>query len=265
MVDTLKWDHPEGVESKGSILLVHGTSTMDLDGNMPNCGPEYPLGSMSLYKRLSEILTNGGWSTLHYTRRGVSKDSVDSDEYMKVDHDAIVDQLKRLFNLMPNDKPRIILCWSGGSLHIPHLPLEEVQGAIIVGGLCTNRFHNAQLKTEDLNLWKESCQEFEEFENMTYEEMLKINRLNGSDGPLLRFWQELRLKDNWTYFRKYINLPMLILHGLKDPEVPPTQARLWKQLLPYHNITVVEKPNGNHFCGNDKENGAEVVGAEVLK
>lgn len=262
--DILKWDHPVGIESKGSILLVDGTAPMNLDGDIPNCNPNYLLGCMSLYAKLSKILTSGGWSTLRYTRSGVKQDSIDWNEYIKVDHNAIIDQLNRLFKSMPCDRPRIIFCWSGGSLHVPHLPLEEVQAVVIVGGLCTNRFHNAAIMTKNLNKWAEFIEEAEAFENMSYEEILKINRPHG-DGPLIRFWQESKLKDNWTYFKKYSKLPILILHGSNDSEVHPVQARLWNQLLPYHNITVIEKPNGNHFLGNDNDTGAEVVGSEILK
>jgi len=51
--DIIKWEHPVGSESRGSILLVHGTAPMNIDGNIPMCGYDYPLGSMSIYKKLS--------------------------------------------------------------------------------------------------------------------------------------------------------------------------------------------------------------------
>lgn len=264
--DNIKWDHPEEMESKGSILLVHGTAAMNLKGNIPGISLEqYPLGAMSLYEKLSKVLTAQGWSTLRYTRSGVYKDRIDWDEYMKVDHKAITDQLNRIFNKMPSNKPRIILCWSGGSLHVPHISLDEVEGVVIIGGLSTKRFHNALMMSKSLEEYKKYIEELQVIENMSYEEILKINKPNGLDGPFIRFWQESKLNDNWTYFKKYVDLPMLILHGSKDPEVSVEQAYLWKQLLPYHNITLVEKPKGNHFLGNDKENGVEVVGSEVLK
>ena len=108
---------------------------------------------------------------------------------MKIDHEAIIEQLNRLFQLMPKDKPRVVFCWSGGSLHVPHLPLAEAQAVIIVGGLSTNRFH----------------------------------------------------------------------------KVHATQAHLWKQLLPYHKITLIEKPGGDHFLGINNQSGAATVGAETLR
>lgn len=74
--DIIKWEHPVGSESKGSILLVHGTAPMNIDGNIPICGSDYPLGSMYIYKKLSRVLVDGGWSTLRYTRDGVYDDSV---------------------------------------------------------------------------------------------------------------------------------------------------------------------------------------------
>lgn len=117
---------------------------------------------------------------------------------------------------------------------------------------------------KDSASWDNFNKEVEAFENMEYEEIIKINRPHG-DGSLLRLWQEIRLKDNWKYFRKFTRLPILILHGTDDCEVHPVQARLWNQLLPYHNIKVVEKYGCNHFLGNDNETGSETVGAEILK
>lgn len=264
--DNIKWDHPETMKSKGSILLVHGTAAMNLEGNIPGISfEEYPLGAISLYEKLSRILTSKGWSTLRYTRSGVYQAKINWDEYMKVDFKVIIEQLNRIFNIMPSDKPRIILCWSGGSLHLPHLPLNEADGVVIIGGLSTKRFHNVIMKAKSLEEYKEYIRETEAIEKMSYEEIMKINKPYGLDGPLIRFWQENKLNDNWTYFKKYVDLPILILHGSDDPEVSVSQAHLWKQLLPYHNITLVEKSNGHHFLGNDRERGAQVVGLEVEK
>lgn len=264
--DIIKWDHPEGMESRGSILLVHGTAAMNLEGNIPGISFEqYPMGAMSLYEQLSKMLTSEGWSTLRYTRSGVYLDSINWDEYMKVDYKAIVDQLNRIFNKMPSDKPKIILCWSGGSLHVPHMPLDEADGVVIIGGLSTKRFHNALLVSKSLDQYKEFIAEIQAVENMSYEEIVKINKPSGLDGPFIRFWQENKLNDNWTYFKKFVDLPILILHGAADPEVPIVQAHLWKQLLPYHNITLIEKNNGDHFLGNDSENGVLIVVSEVIK
>lgn len=262
--DTIKWEHPVEAESKGSILLVHGTAPMNIDGNIPACGDEYPLGSLSLYKELSRVLAAGGWRTLRYTRDGVYDDSVNWEEYMKVDHNAIIAQLSRLILEMPAEKPRIVFCWSGGSLHVPHLPLELVDGVVILGGICTGKTHNSLMLQRDSTSWESFLKEVEEFERMGYEDIIKINRPHG-DGPLLRLWQEIRLKDNWQYFRRFTDLPLLILHGTDDREVHLTQARLWNQLLPHHRLRVVEKPGRNHFLGNDNETGSEAVGAEVLK
>ncbi|MGE5654660.1 MAG: hypothetical protein ACM3ZQ_10460, partial [Bacillota bacterium] len=214
----VRWDHPAGCASKGSILLVHGTAPMTLDGNIPNCPASYPLGRMSVYRDLATVLNCGGWSTLRYTRNGVGEDAVDWDEYMSVDHDVIVTQLVNLMRSMPTNKPRIVVCWSGGSLHVPHLPLEEARALVIIGGLCTNRFHNAAMMTKDRSAWEGLSAEIEAFEGMSRDEIVQANRPNG-DGPLMRFWQESQLRDNWTYLRSCTRLPILILHGSDDAEV----------------------------------------------
>ncbi len=34
--ENILWNHPENTESKGSSLLVHETTALNLDGNVPN-------------------------------------------------------------------------------------------------------------------------------------------------------------------------------------------------------------------------------------
>ncbi|TOH64976.1 hypothetical protein CGI76_24180 [Vibrio parahaemolyticus] len=110
--------------------------------------------------------------------------------------------------------------------------------------------------------WQDFQKEVESFKTLSEPEIDKINKPNG-DGPLKRFWQEIMLNDNWTYFQKHVHIPMLILHGSDDVEVNKSQARLWKELLPFHNIKSVEINGGDHFLNTSYESGASIISREI--
>lgn len=259
-------NHPQGMESKGTILLVHGTAAMNIDGNIPGVTAEqYTIAQMSLYKRLSDKFLEAGWSTLRYTRAGVLEDRINYEEYNKVDLPVIMEQLNTLLESLPSDKPRIILCWSGGSVHALQMNLEKAEGLIILGGFSTKRYHMALQNTENIDFYKQIISETKDVEAMTYEEALEVHRPNNPDGPFIKFWQEDQLKDNWCYLKNHPELPTLILQGTADPEVPIIQARLWKELLPLHNITTVEIEGGDHALNTSREKGPEVISREVTK
>ena len=123
--------------------------------------------------------------------------------------------------------PRIVFAWSEGSLHVRTLPLDEVDGVILLGGIATN--------IADVIAWQggPSKEEFvERLAGMGRYEMI------GLDRPVGRLADELALPDNWRPFESREDLPILILHGEADSEVPAGQARMWKDRLPKNDITV---------------------------
>ncbi|HCG6560539.1 TPA: hypothetical protein NJ652_004470 [Vibrio parahaemolyticus] len=258
----VKYDFPEGGESKATILLIHGTAPIYFDGKIPACSTNYKLGCMPTYEMLANELTKRSFSTLRYLRDGVYQDEVRWDEYIDVDHYQIVTQLQTIVSEMPSDKPKVLFAFSGGSIHVSKLDLSDVAGVVIVGGLSTNRFHNAAMNVSNKEEWQDFQKEVESFKTLSEPEIDKINKPNW-DGPLKRFWQEIMLNDNWTYFQKHVHIPMLILHGSDDVEVNKSQARLWKELLPFHNIKSVEINGGDHFLNTSYESGASIISREI--
>ena len=259
---SVKYDVPEGEEWKAAILLIHGTAPIYYDGTIPGCSADYQLGTRPIYDMLTYELNQRSFSTVRYLREGVYKKQVNWEEYIKVDHYQIVSQIEKIVKEMPKNKPKILFAFSGGSIHLSQLDLSKIDGVVIVGGLCTNRFHNAALNMRNKGEWKRFQEEIERFRLLSEEEIDKINKPNG-DGPLKRFWQETMLKDNWVYFQKYVDLPILILHGSNDSEVHRSQASMWKALLPLHNIKYVEVDGGDHFLNTPEESGASIISCEL--
>ncbi|MBF0315096.1 MAG: hypothetical protein HQK52_16855 [Oligoflexia bacterium] len=241
--------------SKGTILLIHGTASQNIDGQLPaeevqkkiiKTDPNHYIIHPT-YKELASRLNSLGWDTFRYTRVGVYQNHVDLNEYATTDLSTITGQLNNIWSAMPKDRPRIIFAWSGGSIHALQLPLSEADAVIILGGISTKRIdvYRLQAKTE-----KERQEIERDIDNLLAQEgNSNGTEMLGYDMPKKRFWDENRLQDNWTYLKPYANLPVLILHGDSDKECSITQAKVWKEKLPNHNITLEIKQSGNHAFG----------------
>ncbi len=263
-------------ENKGTILLVHGTAPQNIDGSVPIpklqekislTNPDHYL-IKPFYKDLSNYLNSFGWNTVRYTRIGVYHDSVRNEEYCKTDLNNIMVQLKTIFNAIPNDKPRIVFSWSGGSIHALQLPLNDLDGLVIFGGIATKRtdLHNySRISKKQKNDIQKQLDEI----LSARAEVLRTDMLN-LDMPFGRFYDENDLNDNWTYLKPFNKLPTLILHGKNDNEVNVRQAEFWKVKLSNHNITEIFKDNANHAWGcsgnqDDSEDLASVINAWLTR
>jgi hypothetical protein len=166
----------------------------------------------------------------------VSDDRVDMSVYSTTDVTVLEAQLRRLWDRLPADRPRVVLAWSEGSLHLRALPLGEVDAVILLGAISTNIADAiaAQGGPEREELLRT-------FGGRDRREML------GADRPVGRLLDELALEDNWRVFEPYPDLPILVLHGEADREVPITQASVWMKRLPHHRrLTVVTRPDRDH-------------------
>ena len=237
-------------EPKGTILLIHGTAPQNIDGQIAikdiyekiiAQDPELYIVQPT-YKNLAIKLNSLGWNTVRYTRVGVYQSNVNVEEYGKTDLNNLVTQLTHIWNMIPSDKPKIAFAWSGGSVHILQLPLQDAAAIIILGGLSTKRTEAVELRAKN----KEELQEIKNYFNSAFSKRGQVARdeMFHNDMPYGRLFDEHDLEDNWTYLKKYNELPTLILHGDSDPEVNDSQAKLWKDKLTNHKITTIIKKMG---------------------
>jgi len=228
-------EEPTATPSRGSILLVHGSAPFNLDGRIPAPGIESPYAKTDFYKDLAASLRAAGWSVLRYSKPGVRKARVDGTEYARTDLALLFWQLRNLWRFLPKDRPRIVFAWSEGTLHVRALPMAEINGVILLGGISTNLGDVVRAQggppAEVLKA---------ELTGKDRREMV------GLDRPVGRVLDELALDDNWRSFLPLERLPLLVLHGADDAEVPKAQAALWKQNLKRHPITLVEGPGFGH-------------------
>jgi pimeloyl-ACP methyl ester carboxylesterase len=248
------FDEAQG-EAKGTILLLHGTAPMNIDGYVPieelqekikAAAPEHYLCS-TVYRDLAQALNRAGWNTVRYTRTGVYDSHVDFDEYKKTDLNNIMTQISSIFDAIPSDKPRVVFAWSGGSVHALQMPLAKADALILLGAIATKRtdLHNYTPMPEE----QKKAVQAQLDEILEKKGSAERREMLNYDMPFGRFYDENDLDENWTYLSNYPELPTLILHGENDKEVDISQARLWKSNLPECNITAIFREKANHAWG----------------
>jgi len=227
-------EHPDGRNSRGSILFVHGSAPFNLDGRIP-IDIDSPYERTAFYRDLSKGLRAAGWSTLRYNKPGVHDDWVDGSEYATSDFDVLGKQLKALWRILPAESPKIVFAWSEGSLHVRALPMSEVEAVMLLGGIATTIGDIIRAQGGP-------------FPSQLKEELDGKDRLEmmGIDRPVGRLVDELAFEDNWKVFSEIQSPPLLILHGDQDREVPVTQVKIWEDRLPSHRVTVVVGKGYDH-------------------
>ena len=86
----------------------------------------------------------------------------------------------------------------------------------------------------------------------------------GVDRPVGRLLDELAFEENWMTSQGSGQLPILVLHGSGDLEVPASQAAVWKERLPRHPISVVTGKDLDHrFMRPGEYNIATLMGEIV--
>ena len=242
-------EHPRGTP-RGSVLLVHGSAPFNENGRVPLQGEKVRYSKHDFYKDLSTALRAAGFSVLRYAKPGVGKDGVDRQAYARTDVLLLGRQLRNLWRFLPRERPRLVFAWSEGSLHVGALPLKEVAGVVLLGGISTNI--GAVIKAQG---------------GPTPEALMKMmagkerTAMLGQDRPVGRLLDELVMGDNHAVFAPLPRLPLLVLHGDADREVPVDQARRWKKALPKHRVTVVEGKGRDHrFMLPGKYDVSELAG-----
>jgi hypothetical protein len=220
---------------RGTILLVHGSAPFNMDGRIPLPGLRSPYARDRFYLDLSTQLRRAGWSVLRYNKVGVHLHSVDKEAYAGTDVAVLGRQLKNLWRFMPDDRPRVVFAWSEGSLHVRALPVGEVGALILLGGISTTigTVIRAQGGPPPDRLRAE-------LEGKPRTEMI------GTDRPVGRLLDELSLDENWRVLAPFERLPLLVVHGTADKEVPVSQAEVWKRRLPGGRITIVRGKGRDH-------------------
>jgi hypothetical protein len=158
------------------------------------------------------------------------------DIYSTTDLAVIEAQIRRLWRRLPTDLPRVVFAWSEGSLHLRTLPLDEVDAVILLGAISTN--------IADAFVAQGGPRREELARTLAGRDR---REMLGADRPAGRLVDELALEDNWRVFEPHHDLPILVVHGESDREVPIAQALVWRERLVGHRrLTVVTRAQRDH-------------------
>ena len=221
--------------SRGSILLIHGSAPFNIDGRIPLDGVDSPYAREPFYRDLACRFVAAGWGVLRYNKPGVATDQINPAAYSSTDLRTLTGQLVDLWHLLPADIPRVVFAWSEGTLHVRALPLDEIDALILLGAIATNISDVIEEQGGPLRL------------DLALElSSLDRTHMLGLDRPVGRLVDELALEPNWAAFVAHPNLPILVLHGAADREVPCSQATVWQNKLRDHDISVVVRQGFDH-------------------
>lgn len=212
--------------SLGTILLIHGSAPFNLDGVIPGASRDIRYVCEPFFRDLSIRLRAMGWNVARYSKPGVNDTRIDFNDYRRTNYMRLCQQLQQIWASLPNGR-RVVFAWSEGTLYVRALPLGQMSGVILLGGIATN--------IGDV-IAAQGGPDSSEMKQM----LMSRDPLDmlGTDRPVGRLLEELALEDNWKVFLPHPNLPLLILHGGKDEEVSVQQARTWREHLPNHKLTV---------------------------
>jgi len=247
--------NPDLPNKKGTILLIHGSAPFNEDGNVPDArAGRYH--QTNFYKFLSEELEKRSWKVVRYSKPGVYQDHIDFNIYKTTDIKVLGKQLCQVWDTLPKNTPRLVFAWSEGSLHVATLPMNQIDGVVLLGAISTN-IYDVMLSQED-NQRDSVENQLKQILHTPRDEML------GLDRPAGRLIDELKIHANWKTFGSLKkNVPMLVLHGELDREVPLSQAMLWKDKLPEKSITLIIGKGKNHILGDGEQNGAKFIANSI--
>lgn len=240
--------------ARGTVLLVHDSAAFNADGGVPSAGLKSPAAQGRFYAELSAQLRAAGFGVLRYHKPGVSWRAVQRAQYAQTDVALLERQLRNLWRFLPTKRPRMLLALGEGSLHLRGL-LPEADAVILIGGIATTLADviaatggptSAALKRQ--------------LDGKPRTAML------GHDRPVGRLLDELALPPNWQAFARQPKLPLLVLHGSADKQVPVSQAKRWrKKLSGAKHLAVKIIAGGDHRAMVGQTRRVEQLAATITR
>ena len=221
-----------------AILIISGSGKGDRDGNLKKM-------QMNIYKDLADFLTDKGFVTLRYDKRGVSQSGGNFIETGQVEliNDA-VDCIKFLQNHPKVDNNRIlILGHSEGALISPAVYKQiPVSGFILLAGAAEpskdllprqiELAYSEMNQTKGIKGWL--FRKLKVTKKLRKQNEKILTKIMHSDKPVLRI-KGVKINAKWlreTYaynvcdYLQEVKCPVLAITGEKDIQVPPEHVKL---------------------------------------
>ncbi len=224
------------------VIIVAGSGPTDRDGNNP-------MGvKASTYKMLAEDLAELGISALRFDKRGIAKSAgaMVSESELRFDHyiEDVMAWVEKL-QLYPQFSQIIVAGHSEGSLlGMVAARRAGADGFISIAGpgrpinqILEEQLQNApQSMKEEINKVMKSLKSGETVENVS---MALFSLFRPSVQPYLINWMQY---DPAVEIAR-LNIPVLIVQGSTDLQVPQTDAKLLAQAKPEAQIAIFETMN----------------------
>lgn len=224
------------------VIIVAGSGPTDRDGNNP-------LGvNASSYKMLAEDLARFGISALRYDKRGIAKSAGAMVMESELRFDHYIEDVMAWVEMMrsePQFTQIIVAGHSEGSLlGMVASRRAGADGFISIAGpgrpidqILEEQLQKApeNLK-EEINKVMKSLKSGETVENVS---MALFSLFRPSVQPYLINWMQY----DPTVEIARLNIPVLIIHGSTDLQVPQTDAKLLAEAKPEAQIAIFETMN----------------------
>ena len=244
---------PQGGEKLPAVIILHGSGPMDMDGTT---------GVMKPYRDLAYGLASRGIAVLRYDKRTYSYQSQLDPETLTLFDEVIADACEAylLLESLPEiDSQHILLLGhSMGGMLLPMLDeyLPRMAGNILMaapaGGLhrLIGRQYDYLVEQgyADAAWAAELHKQVENVEQLTQESTFTAEELLGASKD---YWLELQSYDPLKTLTKF-QLPVLLLQGKRDYQVPVDQWEAYQDALQGSGATAVCYPSLNHlFCAGE--------------
>lgn len=235
--------HPRKGNHKTLILMVPGSGRTDLNGN------NEPAGTTNNLLMTSEFLSDEGYYSLRYDKRGVGESSELIATESDIDfHDAIDDvvQWVEKYKKDPRFDHIVLMGHSEGALIAAQVSImqDHIDGLISVAGLAisSDQLILDQLKSQSQELYDLSLPIIEELKagNMVPRvPYVLFSLFRPSVQPYLISWFDYNPLD----VARQILVPTLIIHGDRDLEVSVDHAKKLHEAIPMSTLKIIQGMN----------------------
>ncbi len=213
-------DRPRGGESRGSILLIHGSGPGDRDGDY---GPVHA----GVFRQLSAALVAEGWEVLRYDKRGVEQSQPSGGGELE---SATLDDLvadAAAFGAL-GGPCRVVVGHSEGAAVAAAVAGQDpaVQGVILLAGPA-RRLDAVLLDQLPLVLRAQGATEAEIAGAGRAQRASLAALRQEREGPLSKLdprqsaWLASHMRHDQTEALRALRVPLLAIYGADDLQVPP--------------------------------------------
>ncbi|KOY84929.1 hypothetical protein AD998_01070 [bacterium 336/3] len=226
------------------VIIIAGSGPTDRDGNNPLAGKS------NSYKLLAEGLAQNNIASLRYDKRGIAKSVVPNFKEDNLDFDQYINDVTRWIDIISKDKrfnKIIILGHSEGSL-VGMIASKNSKVSKYISLAGTGRPIDEvilqQLKDQKQpeNILKDITDMFGELKKGNKIEKpnpMYYSLFRPSVQPYMISW----LKYNPQEEIKKLTLPILVVQGTTDLQIPESEAQLLLKASPKAQYLLIEKMN----------------------